>query len=166
MHTLRSIITGLAASLAISYCTAQDSGFGLGFILGEPTGLSMKGWVNGTQAIDGALAWSLVGSGSFHAHVDYLFHNYNLITVKKGRLPLYYGPGIRTRAWHRHGHRHGREWHYDHDHADLGVRFPVGLNYQFASAPIDVFLEVVPSMNVLPATYFDVDAGLGMRFWF
>lgn len=151
-----------AASLSLH---AQDSGFGLGFILGEPTGISFKGWVAADRAIDGAVAWSLGSGNVFRVHADYLFHSYP-IQVNKGSLPLYYGPGLRMRIWDNNEHWHHGEWHHEDGNVDLGVRFPVGLAYQFADAPLDVFLEIAPVIGLVPSTYFDVDGGLGLRYWF
>ncbi len=146
---------------------AQSSGFGAGIILGEPTGISVKGWISGDRAIDGALAWSLRSGSYFSLHADYLFHNMDLISISKGRLPLYYGPGARLRSWT--GNRywdHGR-WHdYDGSRASFGIRFPVGLDYLPDKAPVDVFLEVAPSLDLLPSTSFDVGAAIGARYWF
>src|SRR5690606_14182486 len=81
--------------LASLLTKAQSSGFGAGIILGEPTGISVKGWIAEDRAIDGALAWSLRGGSYFSIHADHLFHNMTLIRLNKGRLPLYYGPGAR-----------------------------------------------------------------------
>jgi len=36
----------------------QTSGFGVGVILGEPTGISVKNFISRSTAVDGALAWS------------------------------------------------------------------------------------------------------------
>ena len=57
----------LAAILLCGTASAQDSGFGLGVILGEPTGISGKLWLGGKTAIDGATAWSslLNADGNF-----------------------------------------------------------------------------------------------------
>ncbi|MBL7952344.1 MAG: hypothetical protein JNM62_11570 [Flavobacteriales bacterium] len=91
----------------------------------------------------------------------------DLIKVGKGRLPLYYGPGLRMRSWNN-----GRYWHrgryYDHDgtHLDLGIRFPVGLAYLFDGAPVDVFLELAPTLDLVPSTSVDFDGGIGFRYWF
>ena len=157
----------LIALLSLSTQTmAQRDGFGLGFILGEPNGISFKGWLNDTRAIDGAVAWDLNHNNTLNLHADYLFHNYDLIRVNKGALPLYFGPGVRFRAWQDGRYwRHG-EWHDTEGRADLAFRFPVGLAYQFDRAPLDVFLEFAPAIGLLPATYFDIDGGLGMRYWF
>jgi hypothetical protein len=68
--------------------SAQDSGIGLGIILGEPTGVSFKSWVGRRQAFDVAVAWSFEGEGAIHIHADYLFHNFRLFQIEKGDLAL------------------------------------------------------------------------------
>ena len=73
---------------------AQDKGLGLGLVFGEPTGLSAKLWTSERTAIDAAVAWSFSGLGWFHMQSDFLIHNYELLTVSKGALPVYYGGGI------------------------------------------------------------------------
>jgi hypothetical protein len=146
---------------------AQDSGFGLGIMIGAPTGISAKAWVGGDRAIGMGLAWGTRHSGYLHLHADYLFHNMDLIQVGSGQLPLYYGPGLRLRSWGNDGYWHrGRFYEDGGSHVDLGVRFPVGLAYLFEGAPVDIFLEVVPTLDLVPSTSFEVDGGLGARYWF
>ena len=48
---------------------------GPGVMLGEPTGLDGKLWLNKTHAVDGGLAWSLSEHQPLHLHADYLFQN-------------------------------------------------------------------------------------------
>ena len=72
---------------------AQDKGFGLGLIFGEPTGLSAKLWTSERTALDAAVAWSFSGVGWLHVQSDFLIHNYDLIDVSSGKLPVYYGVG-------------------------------------------------------------------------
>ena len=146
---------------------AQSSGFGLGIMLGDPTGVSGKGWISGDRAIDFGVAWNFAYTGAFHLHGTYLFHNMDLIPVGKGKLPLYYGPGIRIRAWGDNGYyRHGKYYQYDGAYTQLGARLPVGLAYLFEGAPVDVFFEVAPTLNLIPNTYVDLDLALGGRYWF
>jgi len=153
----RFIFLVLAAMLLCSSASAQDRKFGLGIILGEPTGLSAKLWMGKNTAIDGALAWSFGSFGAFgyqgalYAHADYLFHNFDLIKVQKGQLPIYFGVGASVMIANIVG---------------VGVRVPVGLEYLFANAPVDIFLEVVPMLAVAPSTSFGVNAGLGVRYFF
>lgn len=158
--------TLLCLAFAAGTCIhAQSSGFGAGIILGEPTGISLKGWLSADRAVDGAVAWSLLEGGYFSVHADYLFHNMDLIHLKKGKMPLYYGPGLRMRTWNsgRYRDRH----HYDGGTGmSLGVRFPVGLAYLPAKGPVDLFLELVPGLELIPATWFDISGAIGARYWF
>ncbi len=146
---------------------AQGSGFGLGLMVGEPTGISWKYWIAGDRALDGGLAWGLSHGGYLHLHADYLFHKMDLIQVSEGKLPVYFGPGIRIRSWGDDGYwRNGKYYEDGNNRVDLGVRFPVGIAYLFDGAPVDVFLEVVPTLNLIPDTDVDLDAAIGARYWF
>ncbi|HLA99887.1 MAG TPA: hypothetical protein VJO14_00750, partial [Bacteroidota bacterium] len=66
---------------------AQQKGFGLGVVLGEPTGFSFKGWIDSRSAIDAGLAWSFLHETTFHVHVDYLMHTGEL--TKRAEMPAY-----------------------------------------------------------------------------
>jgi hypothetical protein len=137
--------------ISASFTRSQDKDFGLGIILGEPTGVSFKYWTGSNTAFDGAVAWSFVNGGAFHVHADYILHSFNLIHVESGRLPVYYGIGGRIKFL---------------DDAGIGVRVPVGLAYLFDNAPIDIFLEVVPILDLAPKTDFKINAAIGGRYFF
>ena len=163
---MKYMLLGLALMLSIML-KAQSSGFGAGIIVGEPTGISLKGWISSDRAIAGGLAWSLRGASYISVHADYLFHNMNLIKLNKGRLPLYFGPGVRLRSWTGDQYwDHGRWNDYDGGRARLGVRFPVGLDYLPENSPVDVFLEIAPALDLFPSTSFDIGAAIGVRYWF
>jgi len=134
-------------------CTAlaQDADFGLGIILGEPTGISFKKWTGSQTAIDGAVAWSFSNKDSLHLHADYLVHNFNLIKVERGRLPLYYGLGIRLKL---------------EEKSRFGFRIPVGISYIFEKASLDIFFELVPMLDLAPDTVFKIAGGIGIRYFF
>lgn len=136
---------------------AQDRGVGIGLMAGEPTGLSLKGWLTERAAWAGGVAWSFDRNTSFHLHGDYLLHRYDLLAVESGRLPLYYGIGARVKFNDRY--RRGR-------HTRTGIRIPVGVNYHFERAPVDLFLEVVPIMDVAPKTELSFNAAVGARVFF
>lgn len=133
---------------------SEISGFGVGAILGEPTGLSLKCWVNETSAVDAGFAWSFRDNSSFHLHGDYLWHNYDLIPVSEGRLPIYFGIGGRIK------------FEDGNDDTRAGVRFPVGLAYHFPNVPVELFVEVAPILDLTPATKFDLNGGIGVRYYF
>ena len=136
---------------------AQTKGFGLGIIIGEPTGVSGKGFLSHNTAIDGAVAWSFVDEGSFHIHGDFLLHDYDLISVDDGRLPVYYGIGGRIKFKNK-----------DKGTTDdkVGIRVPVGLAYEFPGNKVDIFLEVVPVLDLSPKSQVTVNASLGARYYF
>jgi hypothetical protein len=130
---------------------AQQKDFGLGIILGEPTGVSAKLWTSGENAFDFAAAWSFQGEGNLLLQADYVWHIFRLIPVESGRLPFYVGVGA--------------EVIFSHDPV-LGVRVPLGLDYLFANAPVDIFVELVPILRLAPSTDFDFAGGIGARYWF
>jgi hypothetical protein len=145
---------------------AQGRGFGLGIILGEPTGVSLKGWQGRSSAIDGALAWSFTGNDFFQIHGDYLSHNFSLLKVEKGKLPFYYGIGGRIKFF---GDDNNRSRGRDNDNSDktrIGIRVPLGLAYLFERTTLDIFLEVVPILDLIPETAFDLNAAAGIRYFF
>jgi hypothetical protein len=130
---------------------AQEKDFGLGIILGEPTGISFKNWIGSTTAIDGGIAWSFSKNSSLHLHVDYLFHNFNIFKAKNSNLALYYGIGGRVKT---------------EKESQVGVRIPVGINYIFGDAPLDIFFELVPVLDLMPSTEFELTGGVGIRYYF
>jgi len=141
---------GAAAETSPSF---DHGDIGVGVIVGEPTGLSAKMWTTQSTGFDLGLAWSWSGDGHFHIHADYLFHDFGIFDVSKGTLPLYVGIG-------------GRMLFRDNADDKIGVRIPVGLEYYFESWPIAVFGEVVPILDLAPSTDFELNGGLGVRFYF
>lgn len=155
MHRILATF-GLVAALSLVAtppASADQGDFGLGIIIGEPTGISFKNWVGGRHAVDAAAAWSFVDEGAAHIHADYLWHFFNRFDdVEGGRLPFYVGIGGRVK--------------FNEDDALIGVRIPVGLDFILEDAPLDIFLEVVPILDLAPDTDLEFNAALGVRFWF
>jgi len=129
----------------------QNRDFGLGIILGEPTGLSAKLWVSSVNAVDFGMAWSFRYRGFLHLHADYLWHFPDAIESRERFVP-YVGIGGRLGAGDTRG--------------VFGVRFPGGIVWWPRGAPIDVFLEIAPILDLAPATEFGVTGGIGARFYF
>ena len=137
-----------------AWAAGGPKGFGLGLIIGEPTGPSFKAWLSSKSAIDGAAAWSLDKKNALHLHADYLLHNFTAIKVEKGSLPIYFGIGGRIR------------FEEDNDDDIIGVRFPVGLEYYPAETPLGIFIEAVPVLDLAPDTDFDMEGAIGIRYFF
>jgi len=132
---------------------AFDRRFGVGVILGEPIGASLKYWLNERIALDAAVAWSFGNEDNFEFHTDVLFHEFDWIPVSRGRLPFYFGGGIRLKL-------------QDNDDDRFGIRGPVGLSYLFEDLPLDVFVEIGPVIDFTPKTRGGVTGGIGARYWF
>lgn len=118
----------------------------VGIIVGEPTGLSAKFWVTQNSAFDLGLAWSFSGQGSMHIHSNYLIHN----PLDNPDLSLYYGFGGRLLL--------------QNDPA-IGARIPLGLQYNIPESRLSVFFELSPMLDLVPSTQFDVNGGLGLRYF-
>ena len=146
----RLILLTAFALIAATSGSAQERGFGLGVTFGEPTGLSLKYWVSRQNAVDGGLAWSFRGDGFFHMHADYLWHFPDAIHSSE-RFPLYVGIGGRIR--------------FDNP-ARIGVRIPFGLAWWPTGVPLDVFLELAPILDLAPATEFELNGAIGVRYFF
>lgn len=131
---------------------SQSKGFGLGIILGEPTGISAKYWTSSTTAFDFGLGYSFERHSRLHLHSDYLFHVKNLFQTNEN-IQLYYGPGARLKL-------------VDDGDSRLGFRFDVGLVWIPQNAPIDVFVEIAPLLDIIPETDFSFNGGIGVRFFF
>jgi hypothetical protein len=157
-------VIAVIAVLAAQGSVAQDHGFGLGLIIGEPTGISAKLWTSSANAFDFGLGWSIGGDrngkdkvyyerGSrVHVHMDYLWHAFNAIQSSE-RFPLFYGIGGRINTGGG----------YD---ASVAVRGVFGIAWLPHNTPIDVFLEIVPLLQLTPSTGFGIDAGIGARYYF
>jgi hypothetical protein len=162
-HSCSAVII-FCLCLADQGSVAQDRGFGLGVIIGEPTGVSAKLWTSHVNAFDFGLGWSIGGDrigkykGSYdggtrvHFHMDYLWHSFEVIHSSE-RFPLYYGIGGRINSGAG----------YD---ASVALRGVFGIAWLPHNTPIDVFLELVPSLQLTSTTGFGLDAGIGARYFF
>ncbi|KAB2908624.1 MAG: DUF3996 domain-containing protein [Ignavibacteriales bacterium] len=149
MKIFRSVIVFLLFSASSIF--AQVGGFGAGIIVGEPTGLSAKLFLSKDHAIDAAVAWSFKKEAALHIHADYLYHDNDFLKVRSGRLPVYFGIGGRIKLQEK---------------SRIGVRVPVGMAYEFPKAPFDIFLEIVPLLDIVPDTHFDFNSAIGVRYYF
>jgi hypothetical protein len=149
-------LVALVATIAVTPLPAEEQNqehrFGAGLMLGEPIGANLKYWFTDKLAIDGALGRSFRHDNDFYLHSDVLYH-LDLIDVDKGRLPLYFGGGLRAR------------WDDDRD-TRAGVRVPVGITYIFEDIPVDVFFELAPVFDFTPKYKTDFTVGIGARYWF
>lgn len=155
----------VAAAVAVAAsggpARAEGGPFGAGIILGEPSGLSLKLFVERSHAFDAAVSWSVLDS-ALYVHADYLLHlsGWVLRGGSNHRLLPYVGIGAKIAVEGDHDDRG------HHGDGGLGLRVPLGLAWLPGSLPIDIFLEVAPGLFLLPDTDPDLDVGLGLRYFF
>jgi len=162
-HLLVLILT-ICLTMFISKTTAQDRSFGMGIMLGEPTGLSAKLWTSSTTAFDFGVGLSIGGDrigvanvyyngdNRVHLHFDYLLHAFNAVG-STDEYPIYYGMGVRFNTGGGY-------------YNSLAVRFVLGLAWMPHDTPIDMFIEFVPSLQLTSEPAFAMDSAVGLRYYF
>lgn len=137
--------------------------FGLGFMVGAPSGLSGKYFLSSDTALDfgvGFLGYYR-GRDGVHLHLDHLWHPVSLASVPAFELPLYFGVG-------------GRLFDFDDNNDDdgfaMGVRAPIGLAFDFNNVPLDVFFEVAFVVDLFVGYRdnlgADFNGAIGVRYYF
>lgn len=152
------LYTFIAALITVSFsvdtnaqATAEKGQNALGIMIGDPTGISFKNWTSSKTAFDIGAAWSLENRDAISIHGDYLWHSY--LDVDKGNLAFYYGIGARALF-------------IENADSRIGARVPLGFNYLFADAPLDLFVEIAPILDLVPDTDLNGDGAIGLRFYF
>lgn len=131
----------------------EQTRFGAGVVIGEPTGPTVKYWLNDVLALDGTVGWSLRDDDNVYLNADLLWHKLDLIPVTNGSTAAYIGVGPSI------------EFRREEDNR-FGVRVPLGLTYRPNNRPLDVFVEFAPILDAAPNVHGDFNAGIGLRYWF
>lgn len=185
-------LLGLSLTAMAPMADAQSGNragkFGLGFELGEPTGFNAKYWLDNRNALDFVVGWNSWGYrgrdyyrdnrcydgnfrnstwpycrdreldgyrwDQFHFHFDYLAHRFDIIRAQIP-IPIYYGGGVQ--------YEYRNYWP---DQSWLGVRGTAGIALMPKTIPFDFFFELAPVFYVLPGPDFNLNGGIGARFWF
>lgn len=155
-------IPALSALLCLSTFALPAYSAALGVIVGEPTGLSYKQWLDNGDSVTAAAAWSFDENESLQLHVNYLFNTGTLNTPEElqGSSQWYVGLGARLKL--EEDDDNGR----NRDDDLLGLRLPIGINFYPAKLPIEVFGELVPVLDLVPDSDFDINAAIGVRYIF
>lgn len=126
-----------------------QAGTGFGVIVGAPTGLSVR--IDNFPVI--GIAWNMLSADSFfHTHVDYWIINDDFVDP----LKWYLGVGGKLKIWP------GTK--PEKSPVGLSVRIPVGVQW-YPDGDIEIFAEVAPGLQVIPASRFDFDFAVGIRFY-
>jgi len=142
----------------------QGKNFGVGIILGEPTGLTIKLWSQPNEAFAFSVANSYLGN--LRLGMDYLWHfnafNSNVVN-------LYAGPGVAIGIGDNGGWLYtndNKTWYKEKDDIGLGVRIVFGMNIVPRNSPLEFFGEMGYMLGFLPGNYSNVEGALGIRYYF
>ncbi|MBI4820565.1 MAG: hypothetical protein HY791_30145 [Deltaproteobacteria bacterium] len=163
MIELRRLAALMALVLATSAARASAdelppaSPLGLGIILGDPTGFTLKSRLTNRNALQVHLGFGFEGkhdNGRVTFILDYLFHLAGVGLEGAGTLAPYVGVGGKLAIIE------------GNDNILFGVRVPLGLAFFIKGAPIEIAVEVAVGIHVIPETRALVDGGLMGRYYF
>jgi hypothetical protein len=144
---LIALLTFILSATALAQ--TERPSFGIGVMIGEPTGVSIKKYLSTRGAFDIGAAWSLADQNeALHLHTNLLFQD-NI--TKNPNLFFYHGVGVRAL--------------FASD-AKLGIRAPLGLTYLFPNIPFDLFVEIAPILDLTPEIQLAGNGGFGFRYYF
>lgn len=126
---------------------ARQHPWGVGLIIGDPTGVTVKYWLNAQNAWEFSLGsqLSLAGVG---AHADYLLHI--PVISDAPEAPIYIGGGAFLGG--------------GGDQFTAGLRGVAGMTYIF-SEPFDIFMQLSPTLTVSPRIDFYFTFSIGGRIY-
>lgn len=130
---------------------------GLGLALGSPTGITAAVFVNDNANLDFLVGEGWHGDGwhddELLLSADYDVHLVDLAKGPDARLDFYLGGGVNVWMWRSAG-------------ADIGLEMPIGLSLNFERAPVELFVELVPTFVVTDYGWFDMGGSVGGRYYF
>jgi len=121
--------------------------WGFGLIIGDPTGVTAKYWQDEHVAYEFALGSQLASAG-VGVHADYLYHLF--VFEDAPEAPVYIGGGAFLGG--------------SSDMITTGGRGVIGLTYLFEQ-PFDVFMQLSPSISLLPELEFYFSFSIGARLY-
>lgn len=145
---------------------AEDSHIGVGFIIGDPTALSVKYYRNEDRAFDGGI--SIVHNDYVIVWGDTLYHYPASLGKQKliARISPYFGFGAIAAIASKTDHPKGNFFDKRKDRAAVGVRIPFGVEWIWDKVPLGIGVELVPGVIVAPATMGALQGGLTLRYYF
>jgi hypothetical protein len=132
-------LLALGRPAAAQAVDAEKGTFGLGLMVGEPSGISCKLYLGeeSNTAIAAGAGFAFAADG-LHAHADFLWHPWILSSADRFVLAAYLGVGARVLD-------HRRERATDDFH--LGARGVIGVVFDFIDLPIDAFAETAAILD-------------------
>jgi hypothetical protein len=142
--------------------TGNGGNLGLGVMLGDPTGVDLKYWLERDRALHFGLAYAFDNYGELLG--DYLFEFPHAFNGKEGAQFIPY-VGIGGALFFGSADK-GHDFHGYNDSVALGVRIPLGIEFIPHGTPIGLTAEIAPGIGLIPGTFGFVQGYVGARFYF
>jgi hypothetical protein len=162
-------VVGLAPRVGATE-VGRGRDFGVGVAFGSPTSLVAKYFVGGGNALDFGLGfWSYGWGCRRRGDAPRVCDGYNAFDLVTVNVDYLWQDGIvsgraATLDWHIGGG--GRVWVGDGTFA-AAARMPIGVDLTFRKPDfLEVFLELAPAVYIVPGLDLDIEAFLGVRFYF
>lgn len=154
MNTRKLLIAAFSI-LVLGTSSAFAQGIGIGGQLVSPTGISIKAPVGETSAITGAVGFFV--SDNFKSttiEANYiLYRGSDRFNVDSGSLRPYFGGGLSLGLAENTDER-------------LSLRVPFGIEYGLESAPVEIYMDIGPTVGLTPNVDLGLDSSLGFRIFF
>ena len=149
LRPITTVVSMLILFSIMNNAEAQERDeFGLGLMIGEPSGLNAQFFWGPKTAVDVTAAWSF--NDWFMTMADFQIYDYIGDAPREWRW--YYGLG-------------GYLALPENEDGTLGIRVPLGIKYHFPHSYVDVWAEVAPALKLVPETEAAFQGGLGLTFW-
>lgn len=132
---------------------AQENKFGIGILVGVPTGFSGKLILSEMNSLDVGVGYSFSGENEkIHLYVDYIWNDAHFFKSSSS-FKAFYGIGGRVKT-------------FDFGDNSMAVRIIGGVNYNPTDTKIELFFETAPTINVVPNSNFSLEGAIGLRYFF
>jgi hypothetical protein len=184
---LLALLAGASVTGVSRAATATEVGgsrnLGLGLGLGTATSLVGKYFIDRGSALDFGVSFfryrhgcwrdrrgvvycdgygDTYRNGSFGLHLDYLWQD--TLARRSAKLDWHIGAGARLWHWDADDYYY---YYYRDSRSALAARMPLGLDLTFVRPDfLEVYLEAAPSLYFVPFVELDVEAFVGVRFYF
>ena len=151
----KTVFTFFTLFIATSSLTAQNEGFAVGAQLFSPTGISAKATISDKAAISGVLAFNINEfSNSVNLQTNLILNGKDdTFNIESGLLRPYYGVGVEIRF----------SENFDNG---IGIRLPLGIEYALQDQPLELYMDMAPTINIGPSSAFFLSSSMGVRYFF
>ena len=153
--TIKKILIAVFFTLLSISAQAQNKGFALGAQLFSPTGVSAKYAISESSSITGLATFGLNEfNDSFTLQGNFILNGAkDQFNLESGLLRSYYGLGLNL-VFQEFGD------------ATIGLRVPIGIEYALEDQPLEIYMDVAPTLNAQPSTAFFFSSSMGVRYFF